>query len=64
MAKNGVYAGDLKIGDVVRVRAQTWRVARVDRYGSDEVEVVLVTPEDNDQLILNMNPGEIVERVA
>lgn len=64
MAKDGVYAADLKIGDVVRLNAQIWRVARVDRYGNDEVEVVLVTPEDNDQLVLNMNPGPIVELIT
>jgi uncharacterized protein YerC len=41
VAKDGVYARDLKIGDIVRLNVQTWRVARIDRYGNDEVEVVL-----------------------
>jgi hypothetical protein len=64
VAKEGVYAGDLSIGDIVRVQAQIWRVARVDRCGPDEVEVAFVKPDDSDQLIANLRPGEVIERVT
>lgn len=82
MAKVGIYAGDLKIGYIVRVpsemwrvarvdqydpdevHAETWRVSRVDHYGSDEVEIVFVKPDESGQLIVNMHPGRILERLA
>jgi hypothetical protein len=64
MAKIGVYAGDLKIGHVVRFQAQTWRVTRVDPCGQHEVEIVFVKPDESDQLVVNMRPGQILERLA
>jgi hypothetical protein len=64
VAKVGVQAGDLKIGYVVRVQTETWRVAHVDPCGSDEVEILLVKPDESDQFVLNMHPGQIVERLA
>jgi hypothetical protein len=64
VATVGVYAGDLKIGYVVRVQAEPWRVARVDPCGPDEVEIVFVKPDESDQLVLNMRPGHILEQLA
>lgn len=59
-----MYAGDLKIGDMVRLEGHAWRVTGVDRCGHDEVEVIFVWPDDSDQLVLNMHPGEILERTS
>ena len=64
MATQGVYAEDLAVGDIVRIDKQVWRVSGVDRMGRDEVEVNLVTPDDTDQLVVNMLSGQIVERVT
>jgi hypothetical protein len=64
VTKEGVYAGDLKVGDIVRVRTAIWRVSRVAPCGPDEVEVVFVKPDESDQLVLNMHPGQILERLV
>lgn len=54
---------DLRVGDVVRYEGQIWRTADVSLYGHEEVGIVLLRPDNDDQLYLNMHVGQIVELI-